>query len=183
MNKNIRQSFSLVFTKKDYIILALIIALLFFLVGILIPGIPFLKLVFSYTPPEFLPRLKAVLKVWDFFKSNSTLFSRYLLFFVAILTGINLSMFIFYLKRRIKLEKSVGTGFFGIVIGLLGVGCASCGSVVLSSLFGYTAVTGFLGILPFKGKEIGFVGLALLLTSIYLIADKIQNPNSCKIEN
>ncbi|MBT4516601.1 MAG: hypothetical protein HOC78_01785 [Candidatus Komeilibacteria bacterium] len=181
MINNILPAFRIVFNKPFYILLGLVIAIMFFLGAILLPGISFLKFSFLYAPPEFWVRFKILFKVWGFFKMNSTLWSQWLVFLVSILAGINFSMLIFYLKRKIKLERSVGTGFVGIIIGIFGVGCASCGSVVLSSIFGYTAVTNFLGILPFHGIEIGVLGLMLLLLSIYLLASKIQNPAVCKI--
>ena len=183
MYKNICLSFRLVFSKKFYIFLALIITILFFIGGVILTTVHFLKLFFSYTQPDFYIRSGVISKTWNFFGENSTVWSKYLLVIVSVLSGINISMFLFYLKRRIKLERSLGTGFFGTIVGLLGIGCASCGSIFLSSIFGYAAVTSFLGILPFQGQEIGVVGILLLLISIYLIANKIQNPNSCKISN
>lgn len=181
MIKNILPTFKLVFSTKKYIFLAVVIASLFFIGAITIPSVGALKFALTYSPATLLAKVKALGVIWPFFKANSTIWSRWLVILVSILSGINLAMLIFYLKRRIKLERSVGTGFVGMVVGLLGVGCASCGSVVLSSIFGYTAVTSFLGVLPFHGIEIGVMGLSLLLLSIYLITQKIQNPNSCRI--
>lgn len=171
-----------VFSNKKYILLAIGIAILFFMVAMLVPGLSAVKFAWTYSPDSLWAKIKALVIVWKFFEANSTIWSRWLVLIVALLGGINFSLLIFYLRRRIRLEKSVGTGLVGMIIGLLGIGCASCGSVILSSIFGFTLATAFLGSLPFRGKEIGIFGILLLLLSIYLIAQKIQNPASCKIK-
>ena len=181
MINNILPAFRLVFSRWHYILLVFVVAIIFFWGTVLLQSISFLKFASTYTPSEFWARFRIIFQVWGFFKINSTLWSRWLVFLVSILAGINFSMLIFYLRRKIKLEKSAGTGFVGIIVGIFGVGCASCGSVVLSSIFGYTATTNFLATLPFHGIEIGILGLLLLLLSIYLLASKIQNPSVCKI--
>ena len=72
-------------------------------------------------------------------------------------------------------------GVIGIIVGFLGVGCASCGSLILSSIFGLSVTASFIGFLPFKGLELGILGIVILLISIYLVAKKIQDPLMCKI--
>lgn len=90
---------------------------------------------------------------------------------------------IFYLRRRISLEKNTGVGWIGMILGFLGVGCTSCGSLVLSSIFGLAATASFIGILPFRGLEFGILGALLLLFSTYLIVKKIQNPLLCQVDH
>jgi len=91
-------------------------------------------------------------------------------------------MFIFYLKTRITLEKSSGLGLLGIISGLLGVGCASCGSVVLSTLIGVSLTTGIVDFLPLNGLEFGILGMIIVILSIYLLSKKILNPLICKVK-
>ena len=73
-----------------------------------------------------------------------------------------------------------GTGFLGTVAGVFGVGCTSCGSVLLSIIFGVGTASTLLGILPFQGVEIGFIGVLLQLLSVYLISHKLQQPMVCR---
>ena len=100
---------------------------------------------------------------------------------LSFMFGVNISMFVFYLRRRISSESSAGISMGGIVLGLLGVGCASCGSVILSTIFGLTAASGFLGILPLRGQEFGLIGFILILYSIIILSQKISNPLICNV--
>ncbi|PLX24512.1 hypothetical protein C0580_05030 [Candidatus Parcubacteria bacterium] len=176
-NTNLKP-FYLVFKNIKYILLAFGISFVYILLAVIIPSYSFINFFLDYNYPVFgLPKL-----VYGFFIANSTVWTLSMTILISILSGINFSMLIFYLKRRISKEKKFGVGFGGMLIGLLGVGCASCGSIILSSIFGFTAATGFLGILPFKGFELGIVGVVLLALSIYFLSRKIENPLLCKIE-
>jgi len=67
----------------------------------------------------------------------------------------------------------------GAIVGLVGVGCASCGSVILSSVFGFTVAAGILTFLPFKGLEFSFVSLIFLGMSIVWLGRKISRGIAC----
>ena len=45
-----------------------------------------------------------------------------------------------------------------IILGILGFGCASCGPLILTSIFGFSATIGFLSILPFNGLRFFYKG-------------------------
>ncbi len=115
-------------------------------------------------------------------ETNFTTLSRTLTIIVALLFGINIAFLVYYLKKRIKLQRSAGLSVLGVISGLVSVGCASCGSVILSSLFGIGATAGFIGVLPLQGQEFGLLSIILLLISIFLVAKKIQDPGSCQIK-
>lgn len=110
---------------------------------------------------------------------NATTASLSLLIITAVLTGINISLIIYYLKTRAALERAAGVGALGIIGSLLGIGCASCGSVILTSLLGFTASTAIIGALPFKGLEFAVGGLLLVGFATYTIAKKITEPLVC----
>lgn len=177
MIKNIK-TVSLVFSNWRYFSLAIIFMFLFFCFIIVLPSYGLVAFIIKNQGIDALMSGNILFVSWDFFKLNSTFFSRTIAIVISVLSGINLAMFVFYIKRRIKLYKSSGLGFLAALVGLLGIGCASCGSVLITSIFGFGA-TAFLGFLPFHGLEIGFLGIAFLLLSIYLLADKISNPLVC----
>lgn len=81
--------------------------------------------------------------ILDYFISNSTILARTLLGFISLLSGLNFAMLVFYLKKRIRIQKNLDTGFIGMFTGFLGIGCASCGSIILSSILGLTVATSF----------------------------------------
>jgi len=104
-----------------------------------------------------------------------------LLFFTAILSGINISLFVFYFKRRVGMQRSAGVGFLGIAGGFLGVGCSACGSVVLSSIIGIGASSQFVATLPLEGYEFSLLSIGLLVFANLYLAKKIADPMTCSI--
>lgn len=118
----------------------------------------------------------------DFFISNTTSLARYFLLTIAALSALNFTMLTYYLRRRLSMQKSLGTGFLGMLAGLIGIGCASCGSIILSSVLGLGIAANFLRALPLNGLEFGLLGVFLLILSIYLVAIKIQDPLTCKLK-
>jgi hypothetical protein len=99
----------------------------------------------------------------------------------AILAGIQLSLLVFYLRQKVALQQSMGVSAAGITASLLGIGCASCGSVLLTSVIGLGATTTALGVLPLKGQEFGLAGIALLSWAMMLTIRKINDPAVCKV--
>lgn len=90
---------------------------------------------------------------------------------IIFLVIVNLGMLIYYIRIKKALLKSGGiTGFFGLTAGVIGGGCAACGSVVLSFL----GLTSAVAILPFKGEELPWISIILLLSSIYLLNKGIK---------
>lgn len=117
------------------------------------------------------------------FTINFTATSRIMALLVSVFTAINISMLVFYLRRRIKRQRDWGVGFVGIIFGIVGVGCISCGSVLLSTFIGFSSSIILLKFLPLKGVEFSLIGIFLILLSIYLLSKKIINPEVCRINN
>jgi hypothetical protein len=86
---------------------------------------------------------------------------------VSLLSGIVLSLSLFLLKRQ--LSYSAGIGLSGIITSILTPACSSCAL----GLAGILGIGGFLSVLPFKGMELGVVGIVLLLISIVYLSKKI----------
>lgn len=107
-------------------------------------------------------------------QTNFTPLSRTITFIIAALAGIEVSLLVYY-------RQSLGMSVFGVAVGMLGVGCASCGSVVLTSLLGFGLATTVLGFLPFRGQEFGIMGIGILLWAIYSTIKKINSPFACEV--
>jgi hypothetical protein len=105
---------------------------------------------------------------------------------LSVLFGLTFSVYIYYFKKRlpnIKLSaKSTSSGTLGFLSGLLGIGCVSCGTVILSGLIGFAGVASFLSFLPFGGEEFAWLGILLLSLSFYLALKKTSDPQVCFIE-
>jgi len=92
-------------------------------------------------------------------QTNFTPLSRTVTFISAGLAGMQVSLLVYYLRQTARLQQSMGMSALGVATSMLGVGCASCGSVVLTSFIGFGSATAVLGFLPFRGQEFGFLGI------------------------
>lgn len=113
-----------------------------------------------------------------------TLFS-----FSTSFTDLSLSVFIInislmsYLITSIitlyKIEKNIFAHSHKIggasMLAIIGTHCASCGSAILSGIFG----TSLGAILPLGGVEFGILSILILLYSSYTITKKLRNPYVC----
>jgi len=96
---------------------------------------------------------------------------------LAALFGLNAALVYRYMRDQVRLNHAAGVSVAGTVIGLLGVGCAACGSVLLASLLG----VGVVAVLPFHGQELAWIGLAVTALATFNIAQHIADPAACKI--
>ena len=103
---------------------------------------------------------------------------------IAILFGMNIAMLVFYVrKRKASLQgKGAVAGVGGLVAGIFGIGCAACGTFLLSAILALVGAGGIVALLPFGGEEFGILGVLLLLYSIYWVAKKIQEPLVCPVD-
>jgi hypothetical protein len=113
-------------------------------------------------------------------RTNFTPFTLGLTVVSAILTGLQVSLMVFYLHRSARMQAEMGASTAGIVTSLFGIGCASCGSVLLTSLIGFGSATTLIGVLPFRGQEFGLLGIAILLVTLGLTVRKINQPYVCR---
>ncbi len=110
-------------------------------------------------------------------------FGSILLVFISFLFAINLAFLVYYVRRVKSILKgskriqAVGMG--GLVSGLLGIGCAACGSIVLTAVLSSIGASGLLLLLPLHGSEFGLLGIFLLGFSIAMLARKIKEPLVC----
>jgi hypothetical protein len=170
--QNTRAALALVFQRPKYVVIALGAAVVFSIFVGSITNFSALAFTLRYSGWWSVPG-SLVQIVW----MNSTPWSLLLLFITALLVGINIAFIAFHVKRRLR-----ATGFTsiaGIVLAVLGVGCASCGSVVLSSLIGLTAATSLLSVLPLRGTEFSLIAIGILLVSIVRTSKKIIAPLTC----
>lgn len=104
---------------------------------------------------------------------------------IAVLFGVNIALLVYYIRRMrggLKGAQSTGAiGLGGLVSGIFGIGCAACGSFILTSVLALISAGGAITLLPFGGKKFGFLGVGLLLYSAYALTKKINNPLVCEI--
>jgi len=173
------KSLQLVFRSPAYIILSVIIALMFLSTSVFISQFGLIIFVWTSDIFSWLEKIKIF---WSLSISLKTIFpldKLILTIVLSLLIGINVATLIFYLKKRIIAYNAAGTSLLGTITGILGIGCFTCGSVILTSILGYSTAVAFISLLPFKGLEIGITGGLVLLFSIYLLTRRIQQSNLC----
>jgi len=174
--KTLTQGLVTVFRHPAFVVLGLVVASVTFSFALWLSNLDLLKAVLFTDTFSGSSKFTILLTSIGNIESNYHLFGRVVIISVSLLFGINAAMVIYYLKCRFVIDRAAGAGVAGTIFAMLGVGCASCGSVIVASVFGTTAV----GLLPFRGLEFGLIGIAFLIFSIYLAAGKIVTPEVCK---
>ncbi|WKZ29631.1 MAG: hypothetical protein QY323_02775 [Patescibacteria group bacterium] len=95
---------------------------------------------------------------------------------LAVLFGINVAFIVRYMRRQVRMHRAAGASALGVLVGLLGVGCAACGSALFASLLGTGSA---LAALPLRGQEFTWLGIALVLLSTFSLARKLVEPEAC----
>lgn len=154
-------------------------ASLFFFLMLLIPNYAVLSNVFIsnlFTPLEKIGILLGTLGTLPVF---FTPLGQVIMIATAALVGIILHLLTFSMTHRLLRVRMTGSGGLGIISSILGIGCASCGSVILSSLIGISATTGILSVLPLGNNAFGVIGILILFLTIRHILKKMSNTPTC----
>lgn len=177
------QALQKVFRKPVYVILALIISASAFAFAVWLPNFRLVAGIVSSPDVPFLSKIELPISLLGSIITNFTLLSASYTLTIAVLFGVYVAMTIYFLKRRIKEvgQGGIAVGFLGIASGVLGVGCAACGSFILTSTLSIIGAGGALAFLPLQGSELGILGVLLLAFSVYTVAKQIENPLVCKI--
>lgn len=113
--------------------------------------------------------------------SNQTLFSGAVVLITAFLSGLNAALVTYYIaivKTGRVSKRATMTSISGLVAGFFGIGCAACGSILLTALLsGFGSAV--LLLLPFKGAEIGILGILLLVYAVRTLITEIEKGKVC----
>ena len=176
----IANAFKTVFRNWRYTLLAGIIALVVFAFATWLPN---LHLLFSIlaNPLVFLgDKFMLPLNLIGSIATNFTLRSAFYIVASALLSGINVSLITYYVRRQRRISRGgAAAGSLGVLSGILGVGCAACGSLIVMSAFGTAVGSSIIAFLPLKGEEFGIMGVLLLGICAYVSAKQIAKPLVC----
>lgn len=119
-------------------------------------------------------RLSVLVGLYPFIGTAFTFVESAVLIAVAALFGVNLSMLTYQLlENSVSLRDGSGSAA-GMVLGVLGAGCAACGTAVLAGILSLVGAAGVTTLLPLEGMEFSLVALGLLVLSVYWIADGMR---------
>lgn len=115
--------------------------------------------------------------------TTSSAFGTAVIFCLSILFGLHTAVLIYYIRRIRRCSRGVKrfytTSTTGFLLGLLGIGCAACGSIILTALAVSLGAGGWLLLLPWHGQEFGVIGITFLALSLFQLLIKIQDPLVC----
>lgn len=172
-----------VLIKPQYAIVAAIFSFAIFALSVWLRNLSLLKQVITSSAFSFSDKLLLFVRFLGGIATNVTPFSAFMIILMSILFGVNASLFLHYLVNRKKLPKKEGIGELGaFASGMLGVGCASCGSFLLGSILASVGASGAILLLPLRGEELTVLSIALLSFSIYWISRAMQPKETCKVE-
>ncbi len=178
----IANAFAAVFGNWRYSLLAWFVALLVFVLATWLPNLGLLVSVVSNSSVPMSDKVSFALNLVDSITTNFTALSATYTVTIALLTGVNVALVVYLMVRNKRSAIEGGaTGVLGVMSGTLGVGCAACGSLILTSVLGTAGGTGIITILPFHGGEFGILGVALSTIATYLLAKNIGKPPVCAI--
>jgi hypothetical protein len=175
----VAQTIKKVFQSPKYLVTSLVIFFILSFAAILYPNLKLVREIWASAGSQ-----DAFLLAKGLLFSASTSFgvlSLIFIFLISFLFAVNLSLLIYYISLQTKRasKTELGKSTFGLVLGIIGVGCASCGSLLLLSFLSLVGAGGILSILPLHGQEFGLIGIAILLYSNYSVIKKINAPLVC----
>lgn len=178
--KQLIASLGIIFSRRDSRSIIIIATFLFIFLLLLVQNGRSAIEIMGFTVMPFFIRLSLVVKT--FFDITSTFTTSTLLLAVlgSFLGGINLSLA--YTYMRLRGDVIVRSGLYsgiGLFFAFLGIGCAACGTALLSVILGFFGFTAMLAVLPYQGEEIGYIGLIILCIATYTLAKKVSAPTVC----
>jgi len=175
----------IVFANIHYTALAGVIAGVVFTLSIWLPNIQLIGAVLFSSSASFVAKMQFLMSLYAGIGTNFTLVSATYTILIALLFGINIALLVYYIKKvgghmpTMNVTSAAGVG--GLVSGVFGIGCAACGTFILTSVLTLFGAGGLVVFLPFGGEEFGFLGVGLLGYSIYTLLKKIQAPLVCPV--
>ncbi len=173
----------IVFRNWSHALLAGATSLAVFMVATWFPNLRLIMSIWSDSSATLADKITLPIRLLESITTNFTVLSASYTIAIAILAGVNVA-FIAYIVRRQKERLSAAgmtVGILGIFSGATGLGCAACGSLIISSLLATTGGASALVLLPLRGGEFGILGVGLLFAATYSLAKHITKPASCEV--
>jgi hypothetical protein len=181
--KNLRAALAQVFAYPSYIALAGALATLAFLLAVWLPNLGLIADVFFGSNAPLAAKLNIALSLLGGIGTNFSPLSAGYTIAIAVLFGITAAMIVYLLKQRrvAAAGQNIALGSGAVASGVVGIGCAACGSLILGGLVPFVGAAGALALLPLNGAEFGILSVALLFVSLLLISKTIAEPVTCPL--
>lgn len=166
-----------VFGQARYAALAGLATLIAFALAVWLPNLKLIAQLINDSQISIGLKVKIPFSFLGSIATNFSFFSASYTIAISLLFGANLALMVFYIRKRKALSRQSNlSSFGGISSGVLGIGCAACGSFILSVL----GITGAVALLPLRGAEFGILSVVLLGASIFSLSQKLASPPVCQ---
>lgn len=172
-----------VFKHVRYSLVAVGVAFIVLSAALLLSNISVIIQVFSSSAVTLIEKFVFLLSLYGSLITNFTILTGLYLLIISALFGVNIALLTYYIRRRkinSKNSKAELTSIGGILSAVLGIGCAACGSVILTAILGIFGAGSLIILLPLKGMEFGILGLFLLGFSTVYLLKRINDPLICR---
>lgn len=178
--KHLVTSLTLIVRRKDSRLVIIISTIVFLFLLLLVENGSSAYQIFTFDSLSMMKRIMLSLSTLFDIVNTFTAGALILAVLGSFLGGINISLAYTYMRLRgeILLHSGLYSGV-GLVFAFFGIGCAACGTALLSVVLGFFGFSAMLSLLPYQGQEIGYVGLIFLCIATYTLAQKVAVPNVC----
>lgn len=166
-----------------YAALSIGVSVCVFCIAVLLPNRELLASIFFHANMPFVQKIAFVFSLLGSIETNFTVFSAVYTIIIAILFGMNMSLMAYHVRHRAQevRQGGIATGIAGFASGVLGIGCAACGSFLFGAMLPFLGISaGAFMLLPFGGSEFGALGVLLLIISFYQISRAIMMSGVCR---
>ncbi len=177
------KTFGRIFMKPRSLLLALGIAFLVLTVLIFVPNRMLLYFGLGNGGGGVAAELSFIVSFYGSLLTNFTPLAAVVAVLTSLLIGLNVTLLMHYIRqmrgngRTALLVSGLSVG--GFVSAVFGIGCAVCGSIILTSLLSIIGATSLLLWLPFGGEEFSFLAILLLLYATSVLLRKIEVGRVC----
>jgi len=170
------------YDKYRYILLGSFVAFIVFSFSVFLPNFSLVWTV-GTSSASFAEKFSFIVSLYGAIQTNFTFISASYTILIALLFGLNIALLAYFIRTRSvgAVQGNAAVGIGGLVSGIFGIGCAACGTFILSAVLGLFGATALLTFLPLRGEEFGILGVLLLGYTAYALLKKMKEPAVCSI--
>lgn len=165
-----------ILTHFKYFLIFTIAATVIFMFIVLSSNIQLIASIIFYPSVSVFEKLGIIIGLIGSIQTNFSTFSVISIITVSVLFGLNVSA-VWYLVREfggVLYDKSIIGSGGGVLTAILGGGCASCGTLVVTPLLSLVGLGGVVAVLPLKGQEFNILAISFLILSSFFILKKVK---------
>lgn len=171
--------------RPAYIAISLGVAFTAFALVIWLPNVALISSVFENMNISWGDKITFLFTLLGSIATNFTVLSAFGTTTIALLFGVQISLTVYLVRSRLLAiaGKSTTASAAGVGIGLLGIGCSACGSIILTAILPVVGTSSVFALLPFGGAEFSLLGAIIIALSVFFTARYITRPAVCNPES